>query len=551
MGVDRDSKAGSTRAGDVLFDRYRVDSKIAEGGMSTVFRCIDLRTRNHVATKILHQVYNDKEVIRTRFIDEGRIQQMLSHPNIVDVYDVLESQDLLGIVMELVEGPTLQAHLEQHGTMSTETILRLMLPVLSAIGFAHSKGVIHRDIKPSNVLLKPRNGQMVPRVMDFGVAKLVRGKDLTATGTTVGTLHYMSPEQIVGSKDIDGRADIYSLGCTLYKLCTGDVPFNASTEFALMMAQVEAPPTPPSSVEASVPENLESVIMRCLAKRPEDRFPSVKDLTLAMLELRSGARAGDTNTIPISQELLDYAMNADEVAIDRTGVIDIAALDEMGGIKSTREEMRRVEIEDEPQLGDPTREMRFDPSIDKPDGEGEDLTLESSMDDFTTVPLSGLDANKDDPSSSNDNPSVTQPIGAVDKESDPHIKVTRPMESTTTTEFKPDKRWIEGQPSVDSREETRPRASLDTERSETDERDPPGKTTDEIEAADQSSPTHVRLFARPDLDALEEEAREPEGDSSNDSTDSSDSTELFVQIALLLLLFALVGAGVAIVMGYL
>ncbi|MGM0558391.1 MAG: serine/threonine-protein kinase [Myxococcota bacterium] len=554
MGVDRDSTAGGRQPGDILFDRYRVEAKIADGGMSTVYRCLDLHTRNKVALKVLYEVYNDKPVIRTRFIDEGRIQQMLTHPNIVDVYDVQESPDLLGIVMELVAGPTLEDHLEARGTLSTDTILRHGLPVLSAIGFAHSKGVIHRDIKPSNILLKPTSRGMVPRVMDFGVAKLVRGKDLTATGTTVGTLHYMSPEQIVGSKDIDGRADIYSLGCTLYKLCTGDVPFNAATEFALMMAQVEAPPTPPSELNPDVSPALEKVILRCLAKRPDDRYPSVKDLTLAMLELRSDASEGDTDTIPISQDLLDYAMNADEVAIDRTGIIDVAALTEAGGGDPTQKELRRVELDDEDEdpLSSPTREMTFDPSIDMKETKGQDPTLEASLDSLSTVPLSTLgDQSRDsEPRAQDRTVEQTHPLRSVDRDIEQQRGGTRDTDSADTTEFEPNKNWVEGSPPVDSREQTQPRAEGLKSRSHTpgdddetvDER-LEDQTTEEKPARVSSTGGHVQMFESPDLDAA---------DSEEERTDEASEASLadrLVLAALVLVLLALLGVGAVVLLG--
>ena len=540
MSVDRDSTAGSTRTGDVIFDRYRVEDKIADGGMSTVYRCRDLQTGNDVALKLLHGVYTEREVVRTRFVDEGRIQQMLSHPYIVDVYDVEESDELLGIVMELVEGQTLEDHLEERGPLPTKSILELILPVLSAIGFAHSKGVIHRDIKPSNVLLKPTPQGLVPRVMDFGVAKLVRGKDLTATGTTVGTLHYMSPEQIVGSKDIDGRADIYSLGCTLYKLCTGDVPFNASTEFALMMAQVEAPPTPPGDIESSVSRTLESIIMRCLEKRPDKRFPSVRDLTIAMLDLRSDTDSDSTDSVPISQDLLDYAMNADEVAVDRTGVIDIAALAEASeGGSPTMKEMQRVEIDDEDVA--PTREMTFDPSIDKKDYRGDDPTIEASLEDMSTSPLSPVDDDHRLLGKLNDTAEETRPMKTVDaKEASRDQKKTRPMESTTTAEFKPDKRLVQADPSVDSKEETRPRATLD-QAADNSSDELSGPTTEERSPAEREDSRRVQMMNRPEI----------ADESPSSSEDSGISATLVVQIALILVLFALIGVIAAILMGYL
>ncbi|MFP4598835.1 MAG: serine/threonine-protein kinase [Persicimonas sp.] len=325
------STAGNLEPGEVLLDRYVVEAQVAEGGMAAVHRVHDRRTGGKVALKVLYPFYSQNEVVRMRFLDEGRIQRYLDHPNIIDVYEIIEHPQL-SILMEFIDGPTLEEYLVEQGPLDNQQLLELMLPVLSAVGFAHHKGVIHRDIKPSNILLEPTPAGMVPKIMDFGVAKVERGKDLTEAGTTVGTLHYMSPEQIVGSKDIDGRADIYSLGVTIYKLCTGDVPFNASTEFALMMAQVEARPTPPRELRPEVSEQLEQIILKALSKKPDGRFRSVKELTSALLELeddRANLDQTDTDTAPIPAELLEYAMMADEIAVDRTGELDITRFQDL------------------------------------------------------------------------------------------------------------------------------------------------------------------------------------------------------------------------------
>lgn len=311
--------------GTVVRGRYVVEEKIAEGGMASIHRTLDRKTGKHVALKALYPYYCEQPVVCTRFLDEGRIQRYLEHPNIIDVFEVIETAPL-AIIMEYIQGPTLEEFLAERGPLSTQEILNLMLPVLSAVGFAHQKGIIHRDLKPSNILLEETPTAWVPKVMDFGVAKVTRGQDLTADGTTVGTLHYMSPEQIVGSKGIDGRADIYSLGVTLYKLCTGDVPFNAATEFALMMAQVEAPPTPPTQLRPEVSAQLEAIILRTLAKKPDDRFQNIGELTGALLELKEQSEAVDpteTLTLQFPEELLRHAMMANEVAVDRTSELDI------------------------------------------------------------------------------------------------------------------------------------------------------------------------------------------------------------------------------------
>ncbi|AWV91110.1 serine/threonine-protein kinase [Bradymonas sediminis] len=346
--------------GTVVMGRYVVEEKIAEGGMASIHRTFDRKTGRYVVLKALYPFYCEQPVVCTRFLDEGRIQRYLAHPNIIDVFDIVETSPL-AIIMEYIQGPTLEDYLAERGPLNTLELLNLMLPVLSAVGFAHRKGIIHRDIKPSNILLKETDAALVPKVMDFGVAKVVRGQDLTADGTTVGTLHYMSPEQIVGSKGIDGRADIYSLGVTLYKLSTGEVPFNAATEFALMMAQVEAAPTPPRQLRPEIPEALEAIILRTLAKKPEGRFQNIGELTGALLELKRNIEAGDnsddTLTLRFSDELLLHAMMANEVAVDRTSELNILESAELANlIVRTSSEGETIEL-DMPGSSEPTMQL--------------------------------------------------------------------------------------------------------------------------------------------------------------------------------------------------
>ncbi len=307
------------KSGDRVLDRFRVEFLAAEGGMASIYAATDELTNHRVALKVLYPYYSDNAIIRARFVEEGRIQQQLRHPNIIRVFQI-QDVPFLAILMEFVEGPTLDDFLASNGPLSSAQIVDVFIPMMSAVGFAHSQGVIHRDIKPSNILL-PDGDLQSPKVLDFGVAKIKGGRhDLTATGTTVGTLHYMSPEQIVGSKSIDGRADIYSLGVMMYKLVTGEVPFNAPTEFALMMAQVEAPPLPPSRIQPGIDPSLERIILKAMEKKPQDRFHTIRDFTQALLDMRVGNRSTVADTVNgrISSELLSYAINADEIAVDRT-----------------------------------------------------------------------------------------------------------------------------------------------------------------------------------------------------------------------------------------
>lgn len=311
----------------MLNKRYRIEHFIAEGGMNSVYKATDLKTGEPLALKCLHETFHRNEIVRARFVDEGRIQMLLKHPNILRVFALIEDP-ILAFVMEFAEGGSLEEHLVAHGALSEHDILHIVLPIMSGLGLAHSKGIIHRDLKPSNILMQTMpSGQIRPKVMDFGVAKVSRGRSLTKTGTTVGTLHYMSPEQIVGSKRIDGRADIYSMGITLYKLCTGEVPFNATTEFALMLAQVEDAPRPPSQLRSGISPEFERVVLRSLQKKPHQRYQSVKEFTQELMGLLERERADPTLREPLSRELMQFAFMANEVAEDKTSQIMRSDLD--------------------------------------------------------------------------------------------------------------------------------------------------------------------------------------------------------------------------------
>jgi serine/threonine protein kinase len=314
--------------------------------MASIYAARDELTNHRVALKVLYPYYSDNAIIRARFVEEGRIQQQLRHPNIIRVFQI-QDVPFLAILMEFVEGPTLDDFLASNGPLSSAQIVDVFIPMMSAVGFAHSQGVIHRDIKPSNILL-PDGDLQSPKVLDFGVAKIKGGRhDLTATGTTVGTLHYMSPEQIVGSKSIDGRADIYSLGVMMYKLVTGEVPFNAPTEFALMMAQVEAPPLPPSHIQPGIDPSLERIILKAMEKKPQDRFHTIRDFTQALLDMRVGNRSTVADTVNgrISSELLSYAINADEIAVDRTDDDTFGRTDRIEAVFTLPMDQATMEIE--------------------------------------------------------------------------------------------------------------------------------------------------------------------------------------------------------------
>jgi serine/threonine-protein kinase len=258
--------------GAVVADVYEIRSIVGEGGMGVVYRAYDRACARDVAVKCLHpNLVRDRE-IRQRFAREARVLRAWRHPAVVAVFDFLERDNLLGIVMELIDGPTLVEELEKwRGRMPLPVAAGIFVDLLCAMEEAHQRGIVHRDLKPDNILLRPTHGRMVPKIVDFGIAKLLEGTSYTLTGALMGTPRYMAPEQVQSPQTADHRCDIYSLGITLYQLCTGRAPFEAENHFALMMEHVSKPPPPASTWRADIPEALDRLILDALAKDPRQR----------------------------------------------------------------------------------------------------------------------------------------------------------------------------------------------------------------------------------------------------------------------------------------
>jgi len=223
------------------------------------------------------------ENIRTRFINEARLLAKLDHPNIVTLYNFLEEDMKFYLIMQFVKGKTLEEYIREKGKLSLDEAIRIFSQVCDALGYAHQMGVIHRDIKPANIMI---TSDMRVKVMDFGIAKLTGGTKLTATGIAVGTVWYMSPEQIRGA-ELDARSDLYSLGITLYEALTGRVPFNAESDYEVRKSHVELPPPSPRSIDGSLPESVEKVLMKVLAKNPDERYQSAQEFKKAIESMGS------------------------------------------------------------------------------------------------------------------------------------------------------------------------------------------------------------------------------------------------------------------------
>ncbi len=258
---------------------YRVESCLGTGGMGTVYRGVDVMLDRPVAIKVLKpELVNNPQLIE-RFRTEAVLLAKLNHPNIATLYGFLPiGPQQFAMVMEFLPGVSLDAWLRQYGAMPLGQAVVVFSGILDAIGHAHQHGIIHRDIKPSNVMVLPDG---TPKVMDFGIARAMGSSHQTRVGAIVGTLEYMSPEQIQG-KEADARSDIYALGILLYEMLTGRVPFVADSEYALLQAHIHNPPPPPQVFTPSIPETVAQVVLHALEKDPQRRFQTAEEFKLAL-----------------------------------------------------------------------------------------------------------------------------------------------------------------------------------------------------------------------------------------------------------------------------
>jgi len=272
----------------VLADRYELGPVLGEGGMARVYRGVDRQLRRPVAVKVLAAPFDRDRSFVERFRREARAAAGLSHPNIVAVFDSGSDDGTHFIVTELVEGETLADRLRRDGPMPPEEAVAVAVDIARALAAAHERGLIHRDIKPGNVMVLP-DGRV--KVVDFGIARAAGSDTLTGTGVVLGSTAYLSPEQ-AGGQPVDQRADLYALGCVLYEMLTGNVPFRADTPIATMYRHVNEDAPPPSTI-VPVESELEAIVMRCLEKDAKRRFGSAAELEAALLAVPL-ARSGDT-----------------------------------------------------------------------------------------------------------------------------------------------------------------------------------------------------------------------------------------------------------------
>ena len=273
--------------GKMLDNRYEILETIGVGGMAVVYRAYCHRLKRFVAIKILKRELAADAEFRRRFHDEAQAVAMLSHPNIVAVYDISRGDEIDYIVMELIEGITLKQYMEKkEGVINWKESLYFITQIVRALGHAHSRGIIHRDIKPQNIMVL-RDGTV--KVADFGIARIMTAAQKTMTQEALGSVHYISPEQARGSH-IDARADIYSAGVVLYEMLTGRLPFDGDTPVAVALQHINATPLSPTEIDPEIPVGLEEITMKAMASRIDQRYLNAEAMLMDLEEFRKNPR---------------------------------------------------------------------------------------------------------------------------------------------------------------------------------------------------------------------------------------------------------------------
>ena len=260
---------------------YRIIEQLGQGGMATVYKAYHASLDRYVALKVLHPAFHQDQTFISRFQREARVVARLEHPNIVPIYDYSEHESRPFLVMKYIEGDTLKARLNQ-GPLTSEEIEQVVNSVGSALAYAHKQGILHRDIKPSNVMIA-KDGTMY--LADFGLARIAEaGESTMSSDSIMGTPQYISPEQAMGKKDLDAGTDIYSFGVMLYEMVVGQVPFSADTPFSIIHDHIYTPLPLPRKVNPNVPESVQRVLLKALAKDRLDRYTAIEELMSAFKE---------------------------------------------------------------------------------------------------------------------------------------------------------------------------------------------------------------------------------------------------------------------------
>jgi serine/threonine protein kinase len=314
--------------GTVVLGQYELVDVLGQGGMSVVFKGRHKMTDQEVALKILPPELAAHSQVKSRFLEEAKALAALDHPNIVHLYNFGQENGFFVLAMQFVQGRTWERIILENKRMEWTASVRVCIDVLRALEYAHGRGVIHRDMKPSNVLVRAHDATAT--VMDFGIAKMTTSTKLTATGQTMGTVRYMSPEQVRG-QEVDLRTDIYSLGATLYESLTGETPFDGSTHFEIMTKHLSEAPKAPSTRGIEVPALVEEALMKSLSKKVGDRFENARDMRKI---LEASLREGDVGLVEtqkLNRDVLgELRSTAPETPKTRTPPARVATATPMG-----------------------------------------------------------------------------------------------------------------------------------------------------------------------------------------------------------------------------
>ena len=267
--------------GRTIANRYEIISKTGVGGMATVYIAKDTVLNRNVAVKVLKDEFTTDDEFIKRFNSEAQAAASLTHPNIVSIYDVGNEDGIYYIVMELIRGKTLKQIITEEGALPWKWSVNIAMQIASALETAHRNNIVHRDIKPHNIIITEDG---VAKVTDFGIAKAVSNSTITAFGTTIGSVHYFSPEQAKGGYT-DAKSDIYSLGVVMYEMLTGRVPFDSDTSVSVALKHMQEPPVPPMEVNNNIPKAVNDIILKAMQKEPMARYQTATEM------LRDIARA--------------------------------------------------------------------------------------------------------------------------------------------------------------------------------------------------------------------------------------------------------------------
>ncbi len=318
--LDDDSEVA---IGTIVAGRYRVEKELGRGGMGAVYKASHIVTERVVALKTLLPKFLEDPQVVGRFVREAKAASAVQHPNAIEIIDVFVDGTVPYLVMEYLPGKSLAARLSEETKLSVEETAKIMVPVLGALGMAHSKKIVHRDLKPDNIFLcvDETTGLTTPKVLDFGIAKVIRDElaggesaRLTQTGALLGTPLYMSPEQISGRGKLDHRSDIWSIGVVLYELLTGELPFEGENFGHVFAGILQDDPIDPIAHNPAIPSSLNAMILRCLAKRAADRPESCGEIAAVLASL---ADVGSYTIPPPSRDTFNGNVKA--IPIDVTG----------------------------------------------------------------------------------------------------------------------------------------------------------------------------------------------------------------------------------------